>query len=58
MMQTYYLVLFLVSLALSGAYMLLLRKNFNVHITLIFFLIPIANLGFCCSRRLKARKPC
>ena len=46
MMQTYYLVLFLVSLALSGAYMLLWRKNFNVHITLIFFLIPIANLGF------------
>ena len=45
-MQTYYLVLFLLSAALSGVYMFLWRRYFDVHITLIFTLIPIINLGF------------
>ena len=45
-MQIYYQVVFLVSLLLSGVYAFLWRKNFDVHLTLIFFLVPIANLAF------------
>ena len=45
-MQTYYLVLFLLSAILSGAYMFLWRKQYDVHITLVFTLIPIINLGY------------
>ena len=41
-MQTYYLVLFLLSAALSGVYMFLWRRYFDVHITLIFTLVLIA----------------
>ncbi len=45
-MQTYYLVLFLLSVAFSGIYMLIWRKHFDIHITLVFLLVPVSNLGF------------
>ena len=45
-MQTYYLVLFLLSVLLTGAYLLIWRRHFDVHITLVFALVPIANLAF------------
>ena len=46
MMLTYYVVAFLISLVLTGAYMLLWRKHYDVHITLVFALVPITNLAF------------
>ena len=45
-MQTYYLVLFLLSVLLTGVYLLIWRRHFDVHITLVFALVPIANLAF------------
>ncbi len=44
--QTYYLVVFLLSMVFSGIYVLLWQKNFDVHISLVFFLVPVANLAF------------
>ncbi len=38
--------MFTASLVLSGIYMLRWRKHYDVHITLIFTLIPIMNLGY------------
>ena len=46
MMLTYYVVVFLASLLLTGVYMLIWRKHYDVHITLVFALVPIANLAF------------
>ncbi len=45
-MQIYYFVVFLLSVALTGCYLLIWRKHFDVHITLVFALVPITNLGF------------
>ena len=45
-MLIYYHAVFLLSVALTGVYMLLWRKHFDVHITLVFTLVPITNLGF------------
>ena len=45
-MQAYYLVLFVLSLALTAMYMSIWRKNYDVHITLVFTLVPVTNLGF------------
>ena len=45
-MQAYYLVLFVLSLALTAVYMSIWRKNYDVHITLVFTLVPVTNLGF------------
>jgi putative two-component system response regulator len=45
-MQTYYLVVFLLSVILSGVYMLIWRKHFDVHITLVYCLVPVVNLGY------------
>ena len=45
-MQIYYHVVFLLSVVLTGVYMLLWRKHFDVHITLVFALVPITNLAF------------
>ena len=42
----YYQIAFLLSLVLSGIYMFLWRRNFDVHLSLIFFLVPVANLAF------------
>ena len=46
MMQAYYQVLFLLSALLSGIYMFLWRKHYDVHMTMVFTLIPIVNLGY------------
>ena len=45
-MQTYYLVLFLLSVILSGIYVFIWRRHFDVHISLVFSLIPVVNLGY------------
>ena len=45
-MQTYYFILFVLSALLTGAYMLIWRKHYDVHLTLIFGVIPVSNLGF------------
>lgn len=46
MTETYYTVTFLLSVFLTLVYCLIWHKHFDVHITLIFMLIPITNLGF------------
>ena len=45
-MQAYYLAAFVLSLALTAAYMFIWHRHYDVHITLVFTLVPIANLGF------------
>ena len=45
-MQVYYLVLFVLSLALTAVYMSMWRRYYDLHITLVFTLVPITNLGF------------
>ena len=45
-MQIYYQILFLLSVLLSGIYMFLWRRHFDVHVTLVFTLVPIVNLGY------------
>ena len=44
-MQIYYQVLFLLSLLLSGIYMFLWRRHYDIHMTLAFTLIPIVCLN-------------
>ena len=46
MLDTYYLAAFIASVALTGLYMLIWHKHYDVHITLVFVLVPIVNLGF------------
>lgn len=45
-MQTYYFILFVFSALLTGAYMLIWKKHYDVHLTLVFGVIPVTNLGF------------
>ena len=45
-MQTYYFVLFVLSALLTGAYMLIWKKHYDEHLTLVFGVIPVTNLGF------------
>ena len=45
-MQTYYFILFVLSALLTGAYMLIWKKHYDVHLTLVFGVIPVTNLGF------------
>jgi putative two-component system response regulator len=45
MAHTYYLCMLLLAFGLLGAYMAVWHKHLDVHITLIFVLVPIANLG-------------
>ena len=45
-MQAYYLVAFVLSLVLTGVYMVIWHKHYDVHITLVFTLVPVTNLGF------------
>ena len=45
-MQAYYQILFLLSALLSGIYMFLWRRHYDVHMTMVFTLIPIVNLGY------------
>ena len=46
MVTLYYEVMFGLSLALTLLYAAMWHKHFDVHITLIFVIIPIANLGY------------
>ena len=45
-MELYYLITFIVSCLLTGIYMFIWHKHFDVHITLLFVLAPITNMGF------------
>ena len=42
----YYDLLFALSLALAGVYAFGWHKHFDVHITLVFVMVPVANLGY------------
>ncbi len=46
MASAYYTTLFFLSLALTAAYLFLWRNRDDVHITLIFTLVPVVNLGY------------
>ena len=46
MLDTYYLAAFIASVALTGLYMLIWHKHYDVHITLVFVLVPVVNLGY------------
>ena len=46
MIDTYYLAAFIVSVVLTGLYMFIWQKHYDVHITLVFVLVPVVNLGF------------
>ncbi|MBR5115572.1 MAG: hypothetical protein IK096_00770, partial [Lachnospiraceae bacterium] len=46
MISAFYGTLFVVSLILSGFYLFLWHKHFDVNFTMIFTLIPIACLGY------------
>ena len=41
------------SLVLSIVYLAMWHKHFNIHITLVFVLVPITNLGFSMYGRAK-----
>lgn len=43
---TYYLIFFAISFLLSGVYVLVWRKHFDINVTAIFVIIPIGNLGY------------
>ena len=45
-MQTYYQLVFLFSLLLTGVYLVIWRKHFDLHLTLVFILVPVTNLAF------------
>ena len=56
-MIAYYDILFGLSVLLTFVYLAIWHKHFDVHVTLIFSFIPIANLGYCLmahSRSLEA----
>ena len=42
----YYDILFALSLLLTGVYLFMWRKHYDVHITLVFLLVPIICLGY------------
>jgi putative two-component system response regulator len=46
MIDTYYLTAFIISVILTGVYMFVWHKHYDVHITLLFALVPVVNLGF------------
>ncbi len=46
MARVYYDAMLILSLVLGGLYMLIWHKHFDVHITLIFALVPATNLGY------------
>ena len=47
MVTVFYESMFLMSLVFLVLYVLMWHKHFDVHLTLIFLLIPITNLGYC-----------
>ena len=46
MSELYYFSTFILSVLLTGLYMFIWHRHFDVHITLVFVLVPIVNLGF------------
>ena len=46
MSDLYYFPAFILSVLLTGLYMFIWHRHFDVHITLVFVLVPIVNLGF------------
>ena len=46
MSELFYLICFLAALLLSGIYMFNWRKSYDVHLTLVFALVPIVNAGY------------
>ena len=46
MSELFYLICFLAALLLSGIYIFNWRKNYDVHLTLIFALVPVVNAGY------------
>ncbi len=46
MVTQYYIGMFVLSVLLLIAYLLVWHKHFDIHITLMFVLVPIANLGY------------
>ena len=46
MIAAYYFVTLVLSIALFLAYLFIWHRHFDIHITLIFVLVPIANLGY------------
>ncbi len=46
-MTLFYDLAFVISLALTLVYVCMWHKHFDVHITLVFVLVPVTNLGYC-----------
>ena len=51
MITAYYDIVLALSLAMSLIYVYMWHKHFDVHITLIFVLVPLTNLGFAMQAR-------
>ena len=45
-MTLFYDLMLALSLALSTIYLFMWHRHFDVHITLVFVLVPVTNLGF------------
>ncbi len=50
-MTAFYDIMFIASLVLMLAYVCMWHKHFDVHITLVFVLVPVINLGYCLFTR-------
>ena len=46
MATAYYFTAFLLSLIIAAVYMFIWHKHFDAHVTLVFTLIPVVNLGY------------
>ena len=46
MAETYYIIVFILSLLFTGAYAIIWHKHFSVFFTLIFAFIPFVNMGY------------
>jgi len=46
MLTYYYAVFFILSVMLTGVYAVMWHKHFDVHLTIIFIMVPLSNLGY------------
>jgi len=53
MILYYYASLFIISVVLTIIYALMWHKHFDVHLTIIYILVPIANMAYCFIARAK-----
>ena len=44
--QWFYLIVFLLSILMTLLYMYKWHKHFDVHIAMVFVLVPVVNLGY------------